>query len=317
LVGKWEKWEPYPLTLAESMGAMVGDDFLIVSGFWKDWSIVTKEVYAYNTKDPNAKWRKMDDVPVPGFTHAAYAVDNLVMYICGAYVGATPGPDSKICLKYDHTAAKGRQWSFLPELPEGRGGGGLNHIKETNSIVYSVGATRRDHKTTDYSTTFELDLDNLSAGWTRRADCPYKGNHVSHVTAYYQGTPHYFWAGGQLEQNESKGNQDDLVEWDQSSKTWIKRADMLFARGHASSSTVAYGCGFIMIGGAINTGTKTSDISYYGVDSNKWTKIGDLPFKMNTPVCDIVRNVAGSDWIYCQTGQIGGVYSWKRRISLI
>jgi N-acetylneuraminic acid mutarotase len=315
-VGDWERWAKYPISVAESMGALVGDDFIIVSGFAGAFTNVTTQVYAYNTRILNSVWRQLDDVPVPGFTHAAYAVAGLKMYICGAYVGPTPGPDSKICLKFTPTAPSGQQWSFLPEMTASRGGGGLNHIKETNSIIYSAGATRRNGKTIDYNTTYELYLDNPAGGWIRRADIPYKGNHASHVTAYYQGKPRYYWAGGQLQQNESLGNQNDLVEWDQDTKTWIRRAYMPLPRGHASSSTVAYGCGFLMIGGAINTGTKTPDISYYGVDSDTWTKIGDLTQKMNTPVCDIIRNLNNSDWVYCQSGPVNSTFNWRRRISV-
>jgi N-acetylneuraminic acid mutarotase len=288
---------------------------VLVSGFTGGFSKVTQKVYAYNTRDPQATWREMDDVPVEGFSHAGFAVDGLTMYICGAYVGPSPGPESKVCLKFTPAAPKGQQFVRLPDMPEGRGGGGLNHIKETNSLVYAAGATRST-QTIDSNRTFELDLDNLDAGWTRLQDIPYKANHVSFVTAYYQGKPRYYWAGGQLTWNEANGNQDDLVELDQATKTWIRRADMTLARGHASTSTVAYGCGFIMAGGAINGGTKTADISYYGIDTNSWTSIGKLPSAINTPACDIVRNVAGSDWIYCQTGNVGGKFSWRIKISL-
>ena len=37
---------------------------------------------------------------------------------------------------------------------------------------------------------------------------------------------------------------------------WIKRADMPITRGHASSSTNKYGCGFIIAGGTKNGGGK-------------------------------------------------------------
>jgi N-acetylneuraminic acid mutarotase len=316
LVGSWEEWEEYPLEVAESMGGMVGDDFLVVSGFEGEWTDVTRSVYSYNTKDPNAKWQKMDDVPVTGFTHAAFAIVGKIIYICGMYVGGTPGPDSKICLKYNHAASAGSKWSFLPELPDGRGGGGMNHIKESNSLVFSIGSTRRSGETIDYKTTWELDLDDLTTGWVKRADCLYTGNHVSHVTAYHKGKPHYYWAGGQIEQEEESGNHNDLVEWDQATKTWIRRANMKKSRGHASSSTIAYGCGFLIIGGAVNTGSKTTDISWYNIETDTWSKVGDLKSSINTPVCDIVRNLNGSDWIYCQTGHVSGTYNWKSKITL-
>jgi hypothetical protein len=103
-------------------------------------------------------------------------------------------------------------------------------------------------------------------------------------------------------------------------QSWIRRKNMTFARGHASASTIAYGCGFLMIGGAINSGVsgteQTAIISYYGIDTDTWTDIGVLPKKINTPVCVIVPNVAGSDWVYCQTGSVSGSFSWKRKISL-
>jgi N-acetylneuraminic acid mutarotase len=315
LVGDWEKWDKYPINVAESMGAMVGDDFVIVSGFTRSWNSVTTKVYAYNVRDANAKWREMDDVPVPGFHHAAYAVDGLVMYICGAYVGGIENiSDSPICLKYSHTAPIGQQWTRLLDMPSNRGGGGMNLIFETNSLVYATGASRKGNHVTDFDTTFELSLNNLSAGWSIRSAIPYKANHVSHVTAYYQGKPHYFVGGGQLEENESDGNQADLMEWDPATAKWIRRSNMHLARGHASSSTAAYGCGFIVIGGATNGG-KTDDISYYAIDSDSWESIGKLPNDINTPVCDIVLNLAGSDWVYCQSGYYWGSFAWRRQIT--
>lgn len=316
-VGYWEKWEKYPINVAESMGAMIGDDFVIVSGFTNSWYSVTTKVYSYNVRDANATWRQMDDVPVPGFHHAAYAVDGLIMYICGAYVGGIDNIiDSPVCLKYSHIAPIGQQWTRLPDLPSNRGGGGMNLIFETNSLVYATGASRKGRLAADHNTTFELSLTNLTAGWSVRSSIPYKANHVSHVTAYYKGKPHYFVGGGQIEEKELDGNQADLVEWDVASSRWIRRSNMDLPRGHASSSTIAYGCGFLIIGGAVNGGSKTSDISYYAIDTNSWIKIGDLPAKINSPVCDIVSNLLGSDWVYCQSGYYWGSFSWRRRITL-
>lgn len=77
---------------------------------------------------------------------------------------------------------------------------------------------------------------------------------------------------------------------------------MPMARGHASSSTLAYGCGFIIIGGALNGGVMTADISYYDIDTDTWTKIGDLPKEKNTPVCVIYPDWnGGDDWLHCES----------------
>jgi hypothetical protein len=299
------------------MGALIGDDMVIASGFSGTFNNVTQRVFAFDTRNASAKWREMDPVPVPGFTHAGYAVNGSQMYICGSYVGGVNViRDGPICLLYTHTAAPGSQWSFLPSLPDGRGGGGFFHIKETNSLVYATGATRRG-PTFDQNTTWELSLNNISGGWETRAATLYKANHISHVTAFFQGRHRYYIAGGQLQQKESDGNQADLIEWDQASKTWIRRANMTLPRGHASASTLPYGCGFIMIGGAINNGTQTADIAYYGIDTDSWTSIGTLPRAINTPVCEIVKNLNASDWVYCNTGLVStNNFAWRRRISV-
>ena len=168
----------------------------------------------------------------------------------------------------------------------------------------------------DFNTTWELDLDNLVTGWIQRADIPYKGNHISRVAVTYQGKNRYYVAGGQKQQQEKSGNQNDLYEWDVINSQWIKRANMTIARGHASSSTRPYGCGFIMAGGATNDGNMTADISYYGIDTDSWTTIGILPKAINTPICDIVTLGRGNDWLYCQTGNVGGYFSWRTRISI-
>ena len=107
-----------------------------------------------------------------------------------------------------------------------------------------------------------------------------------------------FGTGGQCAQNEKTGNQPDNVELDYDKKVWIRRANITNARGHASSSTVPYGCGFIMAGGAMNNGNHTSDISYYNIETNSWTKIGDLVYEINTPIVRLEER------FYCQTGGI-------------
>ena len=90
---------------------------------------------------------------------------------------------------------------------------------------------------------------------------------------------------------------------------------MLFARGHTSSSTVGYGCGFLLAGGALNGHLKTPDISYYGIDTNSWTSIGNLTRDdVNTPVCDIARFPGDNDWLYCITGPISLDFAWRIRI---
>jgi hypothetical protein len=278
---------------------------------------VTKKVYALKATDPLAKWREMDDVPVTeGFSHTAAAIAGDIMYLCGGFVGGTAEIHTDVCLKYTHTNPPTQQWSFLPSLPEGRGGSGMFFMDSTNSLLYTTGATRTNGTVTDYNTTWELNLGNAKPGWEIRPELPYKANHVSHVTATFEGRQRHFVLGGQAKSNEGFGNKADNFEWDNINRNWVQRASIPLARGHSSSSTVPYGCGFIMAGGAINNKTQTSDVSYYGIDTDTWTSIGNLTQPINTPVCDIVRFPNGTDYFYCQTGSIVGKFSWRIKISL-
>lgn len=56
-----------------------------------------------------------------------------------------------------------------------------------------------------------------------------------------------------------------------------------------------------------------SDVSYYDAQSNTWTKVGDLPTALNTPVCDI--DFEGG-WYYCFTGFANGDFAQKIRIEV-
>jgi N-acetylneuraminic acid mutarotase len=318
LIGNWEWWTSYPVSIAESLGAMIGKDFVVVSGYAKRWNETTKKVYAFDTTMPKAKWREMDEVPTAeGFSHAAFAVDGDIMYVCGGYVGATPGPHTDTCLRYNHSSPPTTQWTYMPPLPEGRGGGGMILVNNTKTLMYATGATRVDGAAYDHRDVWGLNLNNLTSGWKKFPDIPYEGNHVSHVTASFKGQQRHFIMGGQLKQNEKFTNQAHNFEWNSTSMSWTRRASLPVGRGHASSSTFPYGCGLIIAGGAINNNTKTKDVSFYSIETDSWTKIGDLVIEMNTPVCDIVRFSSNStDYIYCQTGGISTKFSWRIQISL-
>ena len=55
------------------------------------------------------------------------------------------------------------------------------------------------------------------------------------------------------------------------------------------------------------------DVSYYDVPSDTWTKIGDVPKRINTPVCDVDRT---GGWYYCFTGFSRDHFAWKIKIEL-
>lgn len=174
-------------------------------------------------------------------------------------------------------------------------------MPQGNYLLFSGGAIRPkvgSVDTDDYGTTWTLNLGQSGANWVQKATLPFAANHIGFTSGKDSNNVwHHYFMGGQVGENEQSGNNKNLYEWIPSSQQWVKKADMPVARGHASSSTRAYGCGFVTMAGSTNSG-KTSDISYYNIDTNSWSKVGDMASKPNTPVCTI-SSLPDGDWIYC------------------
>jgi hypothetical protein len=197
----------------------------------------------------------------------------------------------------------------------GRAGGGMVYDSTLNALIYSAGATRpipQKRTALDHSNTWMYSLSNPTAGWIAKAPMPFHANHMSSVTAIdAAGKQRHYFTGGQKGEDEHDGNVVEHFEYDAIKDVWIKRKFMTIPRSHAASSTRAIGCGFIMVAGCTNGGQKIADISYYDTVTDTWTKIGDLPSAINTPVCDISGRT-----LYCDSGWDTGKFSRKAGITL-
>lgn len=81
----WTFFQPYPTRVAESQGRIIGNDFVIVSGFTHRFSSATDATRALDLTQPEASWRPLAPIPVPqGITHAAQVLigDEFYMYVC-------------------------------------------------------------------------------------------------------------------------------------------------------------------------------------------------------------------------------------------
>ena len=186
---------------------MIGTDFVIASGYFSGYSNATVETYAYDTSDPDAVWRRMDDMPIElGVTHAATVVVGTKMYIAGGYLGGNSGrggvgQEIADVVVYDHLVSPGNgQWSTLPSLPEGRSGGGMFYDSAANALVFGAGAVRpfeANRFAIDKQETWMYSFDNPEAGWVSKADIPFHANHMSYTTAidFTGKEKHYFLAG--------------------------------------------------------------------------------------------------------------------------
>ena len=290
--------------MGEPQGLLVNtNDLVVFSGFMKGLTVVANRTYARDVRYLNSTWRRMDDMPMTsGITHMATVSVGSIVYLCGGYHGAHPGPHTSKCFQYDQSIAPdtGQQWSSLPDLPNGgSAGGGMIYSTAYNSLYYAGGGQRLvlgSVHPVDVNNTWKLALHNISAGWIPSTPIPYLANHLSAVTHRDTlGYERHFMLAGQVSENECCGNLGYNYEFFPNNETWIQRASMPIPRGHAASSTRAIGCGFIIAGGSINNPTgnnariRTDDISYYDIYSDTWTTaIGSLPTIGATPIVDIM-----------------------------
>jgi N-acetylneuraminic acid mutarotase len=308
--------KPYPISVAESQGSMIGNDFVIFSGFKNGYSNATTETYALDMSVSDASWRRMDDMPFPqGLTHIGIAVAEMKAYICGGYVGGSLGTHAANCFIYNHSKlpGAGQQWSSFVSLPKGgRAGGGMIFDSTLNALIYAGGSQRPiqgQRSAIDFFDTWMYSINNPSAGWVSKTNIPFHGNHMNFVTAYDSiGLERHYFFGGQEADNEPTGNTATMYEYMVSTDTWIQRTSMPFPRGHSAASSRAVGCGFIVAGGRTNTGL-TSDITYFDIANNTWTLIGNLPVEIHTNVCVVVQGM-----LRCETGWADGTFSAQRPI---
>lgn len=302
------------------MSAIIGNDLVIFSGFTKNYfGPLSSKVFALDlTSNVIAgTWREMDSMPIvdnnSGVTHGGFVVIDTIVIICGGYVGIYPGPATSTCFYYNHQAEKGAQWGTLPSLPLSRSGGGLFYDELLRTLYYTTGAARPDETNytiiIDHADTWALNLGNTAAGWISMRDTPYIGNHIGFTTVKYRGIERHYIMGGQIGDDEINSNLNYLYEYLPKLNQWIPKAKLPIGRGHFASSVIPWNnCGFSIAGGSTNLG-KTSEITYYDITTDTWTKIGDLPQKIDTPAC-----VIAGEYYYCQTGNINGKFSWRRKI---
>jgi hypothetical protein len=308
--------------IGEAQGLMVGNDIVIMAGFIDDFASVTNQTYARDMTVPGSTWRRMDDMPLAiGVTHAATLRIGSKVYLCGGYYGGHPGPHIPYCFTYNHGIAPGSglQWTRFADLPNGgTAGAGMIYDSLRNALYYAGGGQRLTPGSIhpiDSNATWKYSFDNPAVGWVPSTPVPYRANHLSSVTHRdYSGVERHFFAGGQRQEYESQGNLADNFEFIAATETWVRRKSMTLARGHATASTRAIGCGFILAGGSVNSATtaknRTSDISYYDIPTDTWTSIGNLSHNLATPVVDIHPN----GYMYF----IGGsLRSLRRRISAL
>lgn len=296
----------YPIEVSEAQGGIVTvkgvKHLVVVGGYLHGTNFdVTDKVYSIKIDDDiaNAKWIRRAKMP-QAITHVGQVAVGHKLFMCGGFLGKHPGPSIDNCYVYDMLMD---EWRDLPSLPHKRAGGGIVHIKKTNSLFFAGGILRKAGSLhgIDHDDSYMLDLDkDWSIGWIQKASFHNPRNHMSAIEV----DERYFFIGGQHRGNEETGNQKALTEYVPNENKWYKRANMPYGIGHLSASTPKWGGGFLVIGGVQNRRVKSDNILFYDIPADSWIEVGKYPRSVQTPVCGLTK-----DTIYCSTGA-GNIGSW-------
>jgi hypothetical protein len=81
----------YPMPIGEGQGFLIGDEFVLLSGFTGNFDTLTRKVFSLDLRNATAgEWREHDPIPIEvGLSHAGHALDKAsgILYICGGYLG--------------------------------------------------------------------------------------------------------------------------------------------------------------------------------------------------------------------------------------
>ena len=292
---KWSWAKPYPLAISEGQGN-VGSSQLVICGGFLNFPGITKSCYKRKFNgNPNENWVKLASMPGSiGITHMATVSDGPNIYFIGGFLGKHPGKSVTTAFKLNVASNK---WSYLPSLKGPRAGGGL--IKVGIKLIFAGGVNRPTNSNknmVDYGTVYELDLGNMSKGWTvKKYNMPNPRNHMAAVSVCQK----HFFIGGQKKENEFKGNQATVNQYLPSSGKWVTKAPLPTGTGHISYSVLAHqgSCGIFVIGGIINGRKLIGTVWYYSVSADKWSYAGEFPRGVQTPICQLKWNK-----IICATG---------------
>jgi hypothetical protein len=277
----WANGAPSPIVRAEAVGGMVNGKLYVMGGFNDEGSDTTFiplqsrcDVYdpATNT------WKKITSFPEP-FTHSQEVVVGNDIWFVGGYVGNHPGPGTTHVWIYDTVADS---WMRGPDLPQARGAGAAALVGNT---IYFTGGMNQS-RTIDENTTYALDLNNQSAGWTQLANLPNGRNHVA--AASLDG--YLYVIGGQHGQEDGQEAQNEVDRYDPATNKWTQVASLPVNAGksHITEGTLVYDGRIIVVGGETGYNDPQRSIVDYDPATNTWNQLALLPAARSTVVAGIV-----------------------------
>ena len=262
----WSTRAAAPIDRAEALKAVVDNKIYVFGGF-NDANGPVKRSDVY---DPAANtWTQIADLPTR-LTHAGVAVEGRDVYVAGGYVG-------KFATGYDQIFGvvnvwkynvDSNTWSAAPNLPRKLAGGGL--VALGRKLHYIGG---NDENRNDAADHYELDLDNIGAGWQVRSPIPEAVSHFGYVAL-----------GGKIYTIAGQHGNDAALEtvktvqiYDPATNAWSNAADLPVAISHIASATIVLDGRIIVAGGETSHEHPTNRVTAYNPATNTWTSMTNLP----------------------------------------
>jgi N-acetylneuraminic acid mutarotase len=277
----WREVAPAPVGRSEAFGAVVGGKLYVFGGYVDSTFKPTRRADVY---DPAANtWRQLADLPswaypLGGASHVGTSVVGSSIYFAGGYPASTSSQtfSTKAVLKYDTTT---NTYTALPSLPEARGGAALVAL---GNVLHFLGGS--DSARNDAGTHWQLDLDNLSAGWLTKAPLPVATNHVAGVALGGK----VYAIGGQQKQDDAAIQRAEVQVYDPATDRWTARAPLPSARSHITSATFVRDGRILVLGGLGPGNTVLNKVSSYDPVANTWTNLTNLPSGRLSGISDVL-----------------------------
>jgi N-acetylneuraminic acid mutarotase len=259
------------------MGAVVNGKLYLFGGYVDTTFKPTPRGDVY---DPVANtWTQVHDLPF-GVSHMGTVALGDSIYFAGGYPATATNQtfSTTAVWRYDTTT---NTFSNLPALPAARGGGAL---ASAGRVLHFFGGSDSARK--DAAQHWQLDLDNLAAGWVSRAPLPVATNHVAGVVL----NGLIYAIGGQQNQDSAAIQRADVQVYDPATDKWTARAPLPLARSHITSSTLVRNGRIIVLGGLGPGNTVISRVDSYDPATNAWSPLTNLPGGRLSGVSDVLAD---------------------------
>jgi N-acetylneuraminic acid mutarotase len=260
----WSNRAAAPFAREEALAATVNGKLYVFGGLFVPNYDATARVDVF---DPaRDTWARLKDMPI-AFTHSPAVVDGQFVWFVGGYVGDHPGPGTRNVWRFD---TKADTWTPGPQLPWPRGGGAAAIVGRT---IYFFGGMD-EGRTVDKPNQWALNLDNLAAGWQKRADMLMARNHLG--VAAVNGK--VYAIGGQIGDSEDSTVSNRVDVYDPAADKWAQVANLPSPRSHLLANVVVTPADkIIAMGGEQSHNSIASSVFQYDAQANQWTTLTPLP----------------------------------------